>query len=121
RAKGGWLSHRPASVGSPAMPRPGRWSSFLRDDRDVASPRAPMHTRRSACSMRREMVSVTEALVTPAAPARPTARRPVDARRVALAEGFLGDWQRINREATIPHCIERLESSGVMDNLRRLV
>lgn len=67
------------------------------------------------------MVSVTEALVTPAAPARPTARRPVDARRVALAEGFLGDWQRINREATIPHCIERLESTGVMDNLRRLV
>ncbi|WP_084124849.1 glycoside hydrolase family 127 protein [Demequina sp. NBRC 110054] len=33
----------------------------------------------------------------------------------------LGAWQRLNREATIPHVVERLETSGVMDNLRRVV
>jgi DUF1680 family protein len=38
-----------------------------------------------------------------------------------LDGGFLGDWQRVNREGTIPHCIERLETTGVLDNLRRLV
>ncbi|QDE36654.1 glycoside hydrolase family 127 protein [Microbacterium foliorum] len=38
-----------------------------------------------------------------------------------LDGGFLGDWQRVNREGTIPHVIERLESTGVLDNLRRLV
>ncbi|PCE15263.1 hypothetical protein AUC47_14260 [Microbacterium sp. SZ1] len=67
------------------------------------------------------MVSVSDSLVTPAAPARATALRPVDLRRVRLDGGFLGDWQRVNREGTIPHVIERLESSGVIDNLRRLV
>ncbi|MGW8482057.1 glycoside hydrolase family 127 protein [Microbacterium sp. NPDC055903] len=67
------------------------------------------------------MVSVSDALVTPAAPARATAFRPVDLRRVRLDGGFLGDWQRVNREGTIPHVIERLETTGVLDNLRRLV
>ncbi|WP_296665725.1 beta-L-arabinofuranosidase domain-containing protein [Demequina sp.] len=32
----------------------------------------------------------------------------------------LGAWQRLNREQTIPHVIERLETSGVLDNLRRV-
>ncbi|WP_228479297.1 glycoside hydrolase family 127 protein [Microbacterium atlanticum] len=67
------------------------------------------------------MVSVTGSLAAPAAPARTTARTPLDIRRVRLADGFVGDWQRLNREATIPHCIERLETTGVIDNLRRLV
>ncbi len=67
------------------------------------------------------MVSVSDSLVTPAAPARKTALRPLDLRRVHLDDGFLGDWQRVNREGTIPHVIERLESTGVLDNLRRLV
>lgn len=67
------------------------------------------------------MVSVSDSLVTPAAPARATALRPFDLRRVQLDEGFLGDWQRVNREGTIPHVIERLETTGVLDNLRRLV
>lgn len=67
------------------------------------------------------MVSVTDSLAAPAAPSRSTAAGPVDIRRVRLTDGFIGDWQRLNREATIPHCIERLESTGVVDNLRRLV
>ncbi|WP_341946336.1 beta-L-arabinofuranosidase domain-containing protein [Microbacterium sp. LWH11-1.2] len=67
------------------------------------------------------MVRVSDSPVTPAAPARATALRPVDLRRVQLDEGFLGDWQRVNRDGTIPHVIERLESTGVLDNLRRLV
>ncbi|WP_084077400.1 glycoside hydrolase family 127 protein [Demequina sp. NBRC 110057] len=36
------------------------------------------------------------------------------------AAGELGAWQRLNRERTLPHVVARLESSGVMDNLRRL-
>ncbi|WP_432565621.1 glycoside hydrolase family 127 protein [Kineococcus sp. SYSU DK003] len=60
-------------------------------------------------------------LAAPAAPAGSSVRRPLPLDRVQLAGGFLGDWQRLNAEATIPHCIERLETSGVLDNLRRLV
>ncbi|WP_084830280.1 glycoside hydrolase family 127 protein [Demequina rhizosphaerae] len=33
----------------------------------------------------------------------------------------LGAWQRVNRERTLPHVIARIESTGVLDNLRRLV
>lgn len=48
--------------------------------------------------------------------------RPLAFDAVALRPGgFLGDWQVLNRAATIPHVVERLESSGVMDNFRRLV
>lgn len=34
--------------------------------------------------------------------------------------GHLGSWQALNRTATIPHCLARLEATGVVDNLRRL-
>ena len=67
------------------------------------------------------MTSLTAAPAAPAVPARATAWRPLDVRRVRLAGGMLGEWQRVNRDATIPHCLERLETTGVMDNLRRLV
>ncbi|GAA4166676.1 glycoside hydrolase family 127 protein [Gryllotalpicola daejeonensis] len=40
---------------------------------------------------------------------------------ITLGDGLLGRWQRRNREATLPHGIEQLEVSGVLDNLRRLV
>ena len=42
---------------------------------------------------------------------------PID---VALRGGFLGDWQALNRAATIPHCIEQLEAAGAVENLRRV-
>jgi DUF1680 family protein len=55
---------------------------------------------------------------------------PVDARGAVapLAAGalriepnaFLGTWQERNNSATIPHCIENLESSGVLHNFRRV-
>jgi uncharacterized protein len=67
------------------------------------------------------MVTTSVRLAAPAAPSRATARRPLDVRRIRLDGGLLGDWQQVNRDGTIPHCIERLESSGVLDNLRRLV
>jgi uncharacterized protein len=57
------------------------------------------------------------------APVCPThsARRhlsPLGLGEVTLAEGSqLGDWQRRNSTRTIPHCIERLVSSGVLRNL----
>lgn len=66
-------------------------------------------------------VAPTSSIV--AAPAVPTAksrRSPLDVRAITLEDGFLGDWQALNRDATIPHCIARMETSGVMDNLRRL-
>jgi uncharacterized protein len=48
--------------------------------------------------------------------------RPLALHAVALApEGQLGAWQELNREATIPHCIANVHSSGVLDNLRRIV
>ena len=40
---------------------------------------------------------------------------------VALGDGVLGRWQRRNRQTTIPHGIARLETSGALDNLRRLI
>jgi hypothetical protein len=43
---------------------------------------------------------------------------PLGLGEVTLAEGFeLGDWQRRNSTRTIPHCIERVVSSGVVRNL----
>lgn len=60
-----------------------------------------------------------------AAPALPVAdiaaHRPLDLRSVRLTTGTLADWQTLNAAATIPHCIENLETSGVIDNLRRVV
>lgn len=38
-----------------------------------------------------------------------------------LGTGSLGAWQELNAVATIPHCIAQLESSGVIDNFRRLI
>ena len=40
---------------------------------------------------------------------------------VSLSDaGMLGAWQRVNRASTIQHCIERLESSGALPNMRRV-
>jgi DUF1680 family protein len=39
---------------------------------------------------------------------------------VELTGGLLGEWQRRNREATIPHSIGELRKAGNLDNLRRL-
>ena len=39
---------------------------------------------------------------------------------VALRGGFLGDWQALNRSATIPHCISMLERTGAVENFRRV-
>lgn len=67
----------------------------------------------------------TTAPLTSAAPALPVAdvaaHTPLDLRSVRLTTGTLADWQALNADATIPHCIENLETSGVIDNLRRVV
>ena len=67
----------------------------------------------------------TTAPLASAAPALPVAdvaaHRPLDLRSVRLTTGTLADWQTLNAAATIPHCIENLETSGVIDNLRRVV
>jgi len=63
--------------------------------------------------------------VAPAVPraGRPEQRRlPLDLRSVRLdPAGALGAWQELNAAATIPHCIAQLETSGVIDNFRRVI
>jgi DUF1680 family protein len=57
----------------------------------------------------------------PAAPLARTPHRPLSIPSVRLIDGPLARWQERNASATIPHCIEQLEDSGVLDNFRRLV
>jgi DUF1680 family protein len=58
--------------------------------------------------------------VHPTAAAR-VALRPLDLNDVTFAaESLLGGWQRRNADATLPHCVEQIEASGAMDNLRRV-
>ncbi|MDM8085418.1 glycoside hydrolase family 127 protein [Cellulomonas cellasea] len=50
------------------------------------------------------------------------AQQPLPASSIRLdPDGHLGAWQRLNAAATIPHCVEMLEDSGALDNLRRVV
>lgn len=42
------------------------------------------------------------------------------AARVALTDGLLGRWQRRNTAATLPHVVEQVRASGVLDNFRRI-
>lgn len=59
-------------------------------------------------------------------PVRPTSTaigklHPLGVGEVALAPGHeLGDWQRRNSAATLPHCIERVVASGTVRNLERV-
>jgi uncharacterized protein len=57
----------------------------------------------------------------PVAPRRSARLTPLPLTRSALdPDGFLGAWQRLNSDATIGHCVDNLETSGVLDNYRRL-
>lgn len=59
---------------------------------------------------------------TPAAVgSRHIAQRPFAVGQVRLISGRLAQWQARNAHATIPHCIDQLEVSGVLDNLRRVI
>ena len=47
--------------------------------------------------------------------------RPLGLNEVTLSGGSaLGDWQERNRSQTVPHCVERVVTSGAMGNLERL-
>ena len=69
---------------------------------------------------------VLDAVTATPGPAAPTSTsharlQPLDYRAAALDRaGLLGAWQELNRTATIDHCIARLESSGNLENLRRV-
>jgi DUF1680 family protein len=54
---------------------------------------------------------------TPTAEAR-TAHRPLTGPGTALTGGLLHDWQRRNREASLPLALRQLEVAGNLDNLR---
>ena len=54
---------------------------------------------------------------TPTAAAR-TAHRPLTGPGAALTAGLLHDWQRRNREASLPLALHQLEVAGNLDNLR---
>jgi uncharacterized protein len=59
-------------------------------------------------------------------PVRPTrsaieSLHPLGIHEVVLAQGYeLGDWQQRNSAETLPHCIERVVSSGAVRNLERV-
>src|SRR4051812_18512251 len=75
-------------------------------------------TDRAATATRAGTAARGPVTPTPGARAR---LRPLAYDAVALdGEGFLGRWQALNRAATIDHCVERLEASGNLENLRRL-
>ena len=57
----------------------------------------------------------------PASPIAGTRHRPQPIPSVRLVGGPLAAWQQRNGEATIPHCIEQLAVSGVLDNFRRVL
>ena len=46
--------------------------------------------------------------------------RPLGLREVELTGGFWAEWQRLNREVTMPHALGWLERDGSVDNLRRI-
>jgi DUF1680 family protein len=52
--------------------------------------------------------------------AQAPAGRPLGADRVVLTDGLLGSWQRRNADATLPHVVEQVRASGVLDNFRRV-
>jgi DUF1680 family protein len=60
-------------------------------------------------------------------PLNPSSHNAYELRPLALSDvfldeaGMLGAWQRLNVESTLPHCIVNLETSGALDNVRRLV
>lgn len=76
-------------------------------------------------SYQAKRADATARLLAPAAPgphARPVGRTPLGINQVHIAsQSLLGHWQERNAAHTIPHCIEQLESSGVMDNFRRVI
>jgi uncharacterized protein len=47
-----------------------------------------------------------------------TAHRPLGAGGVALSGGLLGDWQRRNRDVSLPQALRQMEAAGNLDNLR---
>lgn len=52
-------------------------------------------------------------------PGAVAALRPLGLEQVRLHDdGLLGQWRRRNAEHTLPHCVERLEDSGNLGNLR---
>ncbi|WP_315095843.1 beta-L-arabinofuranosidase domain-containing protein [uncultured Cellulomonas sp.] len=67
--------------------------------------------------------ATTPAIDGPAVPRAAIVRhRPLPFDAVRLDPGsFLGRWQSLNRDATIPHVLAQLEASGTIDNFRRLV
>jgi len=57
----------------------------------------------------------------PAVPRRSATLNPLPASAVELEPtSMLGARQELNAAVTIPHCLENLESSGVLENVRRL-
>jgi hypothetical protein len=65
-------------------------------------------------------VTPSNPLIAPVLP-RVTERlavRPLGLADVGLTRGFWADWQRLNRDVTIPHALHWLERDGSVDNLR---
>ncbi|WP_420114033.1 glycoside hydrolase family 127 protein [Pseudactinotalea sp.] len=65
---------------------------------------------------------VGSSIATPALPCAQRTHRPLAIPAIRLGRaGPLGTWQQRNADATIDHLISNLESSGVLDNFRRVI
>ncbi|MDY7530002.1 MULTISPECIES: glycoside hydrolase family 127 protein [unclassified Cryobacterium] len=73
------------------------------------------------------MPGTSPAVITPSSTTGPLGAiaygqlNPLPSTAVSLdADSFLGEWQARNHDASIRHCVENLESSGVLHNFRRV-
>lgn len=94
----------------------------------ATQPSAPPAHATPAAAPRTERTGAVLAEPTPgdgptATAASPHVRlQPLPFAATRLSEnGELGRWQALNRTATLPHLVENLESSGALDNIRRVV
>jgi DUF1680 family protein len=53
-------------------------------------------------------------------PDRPGRLRPVPVSAVTFRDGFWAERRRVNRDVSIPHMFEQLETTGVIDNFRSI-
>ena len=74
-------------------------------------------TELDAAPRGKDSAQVEAGPATPTSAAR-TAHRPLTGRGATLTAGLLHDWQRRNREASLPLALRQLEVAGNLDNMR---
>lgn len=72
-------------------------------------------------TVHRQVAPVDTTIPGPAAPRRAAGLAPLPLSSARLdPASLLGGWQELNAAATIPHCVDNVERTGVLTNFRRL-